>query len=158
MRFIGVDPGLVTGLVSFWVDEEDGSIGGVEHYQLDHINTAGYFEGCRARWRSKGNGGPTDTVVAMESFIITPGTAKKTQAPWSLETIGAVRYFVETAGLSLRMSAPSAHKKLVSDNVLKSADLYFRGEGHATDAARVAVHVAMVDHKMLREHLKSEED
>lgn len=158
MRFIGVDPGLLSGLVSFWVDEETDVIGGVEHYQLDHINTASYFEGCRARWRAAGNGGPTDTVVAMESFIITPGTAKKTQAPWSLETIGAVRYFVETAGLSLRMSAPSAHKKLVSDSVLKSAGLYFRGEGHATDAARVAVHVAMVDHKMLRDHLKGEDD
>jgi hypothetical protein len=155
IRFLGIDPGLVSGLVSFYVDE-DGTIGSVEHYQLDHIGTAAYFEGCREIW--KRNGGPIDTVVAMESFIITPGTAKKTQAPWSLETIGAVRYFVETSGLSLRMSAPSAHKKLVSDAVLKSAGLYFRGEGHATDAARVAVHVAMVDHKLLREHLKGEDD
>lgn len=157
MRFIGVDPGLLTGLVSFHVGEYN-DIGSIEHYQLDHIGTAAYFEGCRVLWKNKGNGGPKDTVVAMESFIITPGTAKKTQAPWSLETIGAVRYFVETAGLSLRMSAPSAHKKLVSDAVLKSAGLYFRGEGHATDAARVAVHVAMVDYKMLREHLKGEDD
>lgn len=157
MRFIGVDPGLVTGLCSFWVDEDD-SVNSVEHYQLDHIGTAAYFEGCRVLWKREGNGGPTDTVVAMESFIITPGTAKKTQAPWSLETIGAVRYFVETSGLSLRMSAPSAHKKLVSDAVLKSAGLHFRGEGHATDAARVAVHVAMVDYKMLRGHLKGEDD
>lgn len=158
MRFIGCDPGLVTGLVSFSVDEESGKIENVDHWQLDHIGTAAYFEGCREIWKRVGNGGPKDTVVAMESFIITPGTAKKTQAPWSLETIGAVRYFVETAGLSLRMSAPSAHKKLVSDAVLKNAGLYFRGEGHATDAARVAVHVAMVDHKMLREHLKGEDD
>jgi hypothetical protein len=56
------------------------------------------------------------------------------------------------------MSAPSAHKKLVTDNVLKSAGLYFKGKGHATDAARVAMHVAIVDHKMLTEHLRVEEE
>lgn len=155
MRFVGVDPGLVTGLCSFTVDEETEEVGSVEHYQLDHIGTVAYFEGFREILKRNT---PQDIVVCMESFIITPGTAKKTQAPWSLETIGGVRYFVETAGFKLRMSAPSAHKKLIPDSVLKSAGLHFPGEGHATDAARVAVHVAMVDHKLLRQHLKGEDD
>lgn len=156
MRFIGCDPGLVTGLVSFHVDERNG-IANIEHYQIDHIGLGNYFESLKTMWRTKR---PEDwnTIIAMESFIITPGTAKKTQAPWSLESVGMVRYFVETSGFSLRMSAPSAHKKLISDDVLKSAGLYFPGEGHATDAARVAVHVAIVDHKLLREHLKMEGD
>lgn len=156
MRMIGVDPGLVTGLCSFNVqDSETLPIWGIEHWQLDHLGTAAFFEDCREIWK---RGGPSDVVVAMESFIITPGTSKKTQAPWSLETIGAVRYFVETSGLQLRMSAPSAHKKLISDDVLKRAGLHFPGEGHATDASRVALHVCMVDHKLMRWALKEGDD
>lgn len=155
MRFVGVDPGLVTGLCSFNVEKETKEVLGVDHWQLDHIGTAGWFEGFREILKRNT---PQDIVIAMESFIITPGTAKKTQAPWSLETIGAVRYFVETAGFKLRMSAPSAHKKLVTDDVLKRAGLWFPGEGHACDAARVATHVAIVDHKLLHWALQGEED
>jgi hypothetical protein len=148
IRFVGVDPGKVTGLTSFTVDENDG-INCVEHYQVGLHGAGQYFEDPLANW------GSPDVIVCMESFIITPGTTKKTQAPWSLETIGVVRYFVEKAGGSLRMSAPSAHKKLISDDVLKRAGLHFPGEGHATDAARVALNVAIVDHKLARWTLRS---
>ena len=155
-RFIGVDPGLASGLVSFHVDERN-SIANFEHYQVDHIGLGNYFEELKSMWKTK-RPEDWDTVIAMESYIVTPGTAKKSQAPWSLESIGMVRYFVETSGLSLRMSAPSAHKKLVSDAVLKSAGLFVPGQGHSNDAARVALHVAIVDYKLLREHLKTGEE
>lgn len=155
MRFIGVDPGLVTGLVSFNAqDNETLPLWGIQHWQLDHIAVGVWFD----QWKSTNGISHQDTIIAMESFIITPGTAKKTQAPWSLETIGMVRYFVETAGLKLRMSAPSAHKKLITDDVLKRAGLWFPGEGHACDAARVALHVAIVDHKLLKKSLYDEEE
>lgn len=150
MRFIGVDPGLVTGLCSFTIDEDQATC--VDHYQANHLGIGHYFESRYNDW------GKSDVVVAMESFIITPGTSKKTQAPWSLETIGIVRYFVEKAGGSLRMSAPSAHKKLISDDVLKRAGLHFPGEGHATDAARVALHTAMIDYKLLRWALRDDDE
>lgn len=151
-RFIGVDPGLVTGLCSFNAqDSEVLPIWGIEHWQLDHIAVGQWFE----NWKSTNGISHKDTVIAMESFILTPG-GKKTAAPWSLETIGVVRYFVETAGLSLRMSAPVAHKKLVTDDVLKRAGLWFPGEGHACDAARVALHVAIVDRKLLTKSLYDE--
>ena len=146
-RFVGIDPGLVTGLCSFTILEDE--VGCVEHYQINHIGVGQYFEDRSNDWGKPG------VIVAMESFIITPGTTKKTQAPWSLETIGIVRYFVEKSGGQLRMSAPSAHKKLISDDVLKRAGLHFPGEGHATDAARVALNVAIVDHKMARWALRN---
>lgn len=148
IRFVGVDPGLKTGLCSFTVSEEDEITHG-EHYEIDHLGVGQYFENSITDW------GDSGVIVAMESFIITPGTTKKTQAPWSLETIGIVRYFVEKAGGSLRMSAPSAHKKLITDDVLKRAGLHFPGEGHATDAARVGLHCAMIDHKLARWALRS---
>lgn len=148
IRFIGVDPGLVSGLTAFTVHEDEAIC--VDHYQLDHIGTGRYFE------ERLGSIPQIGVIIAMESFIITPGTAKKTQAPWSLETIGVVRYFAQRAGLTLRMSAPSAHKKLIGDEVLKRAGLHFPGEGHATDAARVALHVAMIDHKLLTWALKDD--
>lgn len=157
MRFIGCDPGLVTGLCSFTVLEDD-TVSCVEHYQLDHIGTGSYFEGCRALWKSEGNGDFTNTVVVCESFIITAATGKKTQSPYSLETIGAVKYFVETSGLKLNMVAPSAHKSLVTDDLLKRVGLYFPGSGHATDAARVAIYWALTQHKLLMWALKGDDD
>lgn len=150
MRFVGVDPGLVTGLCSFTI--LDGEVACVHHLQLDHIGTGQYFAERSNSWR------PEASVVAMESFIVTPGSLKKNFQAYSLETIGLVRYFVETAGGKMRMSAPSAHKKLISDDVLKRAGLHFPGEGHATDAARVALHVAIVDHKLLTWALRDEDD
>lgn len=143
-RFIGLDPGKVSGLVSFAV--HDDQISQINHYQLDPINTIQYFDQMKDHILTSGE---TDIIVCVESFIITPQTGKNSQAPWSLEVIGGTRYFVETAGLSLRMSAPSAHKKLCTDVVLKKAGLYFPGQGHATDAARVALLVAIADHKLL---------
>lgn len=145
---------MVTGLCSFNVQDSDTlPIWGIEHWQLDHIGTGLWFEQLRETL-TPNSGAGLDTVVAMESFILTPGGNKKSPAPYSLETIGAVRYFVETSGLTLRFSAPSAHKKLISDQVLKNADLWFPGEGHACDAARVALHVILVDHGLMRWALK----
>lgn len=150
MRFVGCDPGLVTGICSFTVlDDETAAC--VDHYQLDHLGVGHYFERRNSDW------GHDDIIVAMESFILTPG-GKKTAAPWSLETIGVVRYFVERARGGLRMSAPSAHKRLVSDQVLKNAGLWKPGQGHACDAARVALHVAIIDFGLMKWALKGEDD
>lgn len=154
-RFIGVDPGKVTGLVSFNAQENFLlPIWGIEHWQLDHIAVGAWFE----QWKTLNGMSHQDTIVAMESFIVTPGSVKKNFQSYSLETIGLVRYFVETAGLQLRMSAPSAHKKLITDDVLKRAGLWFPSEGHACDAARVSLHVAIVDHKLLQKSLYDEEE
>lgn len=151
IRVVGLDPGLVSGLCSFTIGEEDKAVC-VDHWQLDHLGVGQYFERRNSDW------GHNDIIVAVESFIITPGTGKKTQAPWSLESIGICRYFVEKAGGSLRMSAPSAHKRLVSDQVLKNAGLWFPGEGHACDAARVALHVCLIDFGLMKWALKGEDD
>jgi|SRR6266542_890456 len=151
-RFIGCDPGKVTGLCAFTVDE-DNIPKNIEHWQLDHIAVGRWFE----QWKTINGVSIKDTVIAMESFIVTPGSLKKNFQAYSLETIGLVRYFVETSGLQMRMSAPSAHKSLVLDDVLKRAGLWFPNEGHACDAARVSMHVAVVDHKLLRQYLKEEE-
>jgi hypothetical protein len=145
MRFIGLDPGKTSGLVSFAVMEDE--ICCVEHLQLDHLGVGHYFAHAPNSW------GEEDIVVAVESFTMSNGP--RTQAPWSLETIGLVRYFVEREGGRLHMAFPSAHKSLIKDKVLKRAELYFPGEGHANDAARVALYIATAEYELLKWTLRN---
>lgn len=146
MRMISVDPGLVTGLVSFAVDDD--KVNCLESYQVDHIGLGHYFSAIK--WTS-------ETIVVVEKFTITSGTAKKSQAPWSLESTGICRYFTESAGFEMFQHMPSAHMNLVSNQVLKNAGLFVPGE-HARDAARVGLFHLITKEKVLKWTLKTEEE
>jgi hypothetical protein len=74
--------------------------------------------------------------VACESFIITQATAKKSQAPWSLESIGAIRFFCHHKGIPFQLQQPSSVKKFATDARIQKMGWYRRGKGHANDAAR----------------------
>lgn len=129
-RLIGIDPGLVTGVVSLSVFENE--IHNVEALQLDQMALGHYMETVHAQWRKCGD----RPIVICESFTITPQTGKNSQAPWSLENIGIVRFFCGKAGFELVFQTPAAAKRLATDPVLKAAGLYWPGKGHAVDAAR----------------------
>jgi hypothetical protein len=149
MRIIGVDPGKVTGICSFYLDEYSEHPELVTPYELELSGVGQYFQNQL---------GSFNTVVACEAFIITPQTAKNSQAPWSLETIGIVRYFCEKASVPFFLQAPSSAKRLVTDGVLKRAGLYFPGKGHSMDAARHALYLAMTSYGFMQHSLKVEEE
>lgn len=78
--------------------------------------------------------------VACETFTITAATAKKSQATWSLEHIGAIKQVLRDIDGDLHrlhMQSPSDAKKIFPNEALRSLGLWHvGGEGHAIDAIR----------------------
>lgn len=86
-----------------------------------------------------------------ERFVM---NSKITQSPWSLETIGLIRYFAKIYHIPFHLQAPSQAKNLIKNTVLKKADLYVPGQGHAMDAARHAVYFLVTKRGVLKECLR----
>lgn|SRR5688572_1589663 len=121
-RIVGVDPGQTTGVVSFVIDDKD-EIHCIEHEQLDLVSTGHYL-------RDRLNEG---AIVCYE-------VANKFQASGhiSSEVIGLVKYFSKVNGSQCVGVTQSAHKRLVTKDVLKRAHLDVKGD-HAKDAARIGL-------------------
>ena len=82
------------------------------------------------------NGGKVDTVVC-ERYVVTVRTATLTQAPWSLESIGVLRFLCRQAGIEFHLQNVGDAKRFATDQRLNS--LGWRkppGAGHARDAQR----------------------
>ena len=79
-----------------------------------------------------------DLTIVCESFIINARTARVTQAPWSLEIIGCIRYLSQKfCGKDLVMQTPSEAKSFSSNDKLKKIGWFQRGTaGHDNDASR----------------------
>lgn len=123
---IALDPGKISGVVTYRHD--DG--------QLLDASEHPFFDVCRYV-EMTAEGPSTTLTVVCESFIITAQTHKNTQAPWSLEVIGAVRYILDKHGQrGLIMQHPSAAKRFATDVKLKQLDWHQRGKTHANDAIR----------------------
>ncbi len=77
-----------------------------------------------------------DVEVILERFIINAGTATKTQAPWSLEVIGIVKYLTRrlSCGEAIMQNQSSAFS-LVDNAMLKRAGFWYRGGGGHANAA-----------------------
>lgn len=77
-------------------------------------------------------------AVVGERFIINQATVTNTQAPWSLEVIGAVRYMCVKYGCGeLVLQNPSDAKKLVTNDIIKKLGWWTKGTaGHDKDALR----------------------
>jgi hypothetical protein len=121
-RIVGLDPGLTTGLVTFTINDEN-NIGCVNSYQLDLVGVGRYL---RDRiW--------PESIVCYEF-------ANKFQASGhvSSEVIGLIKYYCELNHVKPIGVTQSAHKKLITKDVLKRARLDVKGD-HAQDAARVAL-------------------
>lgn len=87
-----------------------------------------------------------DSVLVVESFIITQATLRKSFEPWSLYSIGTLEYSLSVAGLQhvMTLQSPAMAKSLVSNDMLRVLGLWHRGgEGHANDALRHAVTFAI---------------
>lgn len=124
---LGVDPGKTTGVALV-----DADLRTIETWELQfeelgiieqHIETRRYSD--------------EKLAVAIEQFLITMNTAKNTQAPWSLEVIGLVRWWTLNA-VPFIMQQPASAKSFMTNHRLQQMGWYTRGKGHANDAARHA--------------------
>jgi hypothetical protein len=87
---------------------------------------------------SKATGVVLETVC--ERFVINAQTVKNSQAPYSLEQIGVLKYLLLSNGLNpelIRMQLPSNAKIMFDNASLKKLGYWHKGgAGHALDAIR----------------------
>lgn len=133
MIILAVDPGKTTGLAR--VDWEGDDLHQVETVEYEFADT------CRWLWRNFGQCPPATTRIVAERFIITAATAKKSQAPFSLEVIGVVKYLALVyKHREPRLQTSSDAKNFSTNARLRALGLWHRGGGgHANDALRHAV-------------------
>ena len=117
---LAVDPGKTSGWAS-WVNDEL-QVGESPFLEMGNL---------AMQWLHQNDG-----IIVAESFIINAATVRKSQAPWSLEVIGVLRYVCVRRGLPLVLQTPADAKRFTSDDVLKRLGWYTPGKGHANDTAR----------------------
>lgn len=124
---ITIDPGKHTGVAT--MDPE----GGVYACEGTWGDTLDYVQRCLvAFWEAN-----VRPAVVSEAFTITQQTASNTQAPWSLEGIGAVRFMCRRYGLELETQLPVEAKKFATNPRLKAQGWYVSTPGgHVNDALR----------------------
>lgn len=127
MRLVlAVDPGLNTGTALYDLDKHQP----IETKQHDFDSFTTYL----ARLANENRGALS---IVSESFMITVQTAKNSQAPWSLELIGVMRWVSRAwCGRELKLQTPSQAKRFASDGRLRAMGFWSPGERHANDAAR----------------------
>lgn len=142
------DPGLATG----WshLTFEDGVLWRKECGETDHFGLGDMLQEMEPHWWTPDRSLPSESVFVSESFTI---TQKKSPAPWSLESIGLIRYWAHKYNIPFELVAPSQHKGLISDSTIKRADLWVPGKGHAMDAVRVGLFYAVVKLQLMHDCL-----
>lgn len=144
MQIVSYDPGLTTGVSIY----EDGEIWGEQFTfrqvgdMLQNLSAPGVMK--------------KDAVVVCESFTINNQTARNSQAPWSLEVIGLIRYFSMVNHLELVFQQPSAAKRLITDEVIKRSGQWVKGKDHQMDALRHLYLYAITTKGMFKEWVTPE--
>lgn len=145
---LSMDPGKATGFaMCMWENDSNMEVWSWETYShMDACNAMTRFSALDILpIRSEATGvtyRPDDLIWLSEDFRISMGTAKKTQARWSLELIGVMRYFAGRSDQTFVLQTPAQAKTLVSDDRLKRLSELFPGfwhhteGGHANDALR----------------------
>jgi hypothetical protein len=120
---LAVDPGKMSGLAF-----HDYETRRADFHEFEFDNTCAYVMEKAREYRER-------LLLVSESFIITINTAKNTQAPWSLELIGVMRYVSRTlTGRDLTLQQPAAAKRFSSNERLKLMGYWTPGlAGHAKD-------------------------
>lgn len=129
------DPGMVSGLAVLSYDPD----GGVRK-SISIEGDLAYIGESAEEFLS--NHRPEFAEVVCERFTITVQTAKNSQAPWSLEAIGMLKWQIHShwqmdPDATLILQSPTDAKKLVTNDLLRQTGLWHRGgAGHANDALR----------------------
>ncbi len=128
---LSIDPGLATGLSFFSIESGEDPVL-LFSWEADFAETQKIVRGLYEKY-------PTVETVC-ERFTITVATAKKSQAPFSLEVIGMVKGLMLDAGYDpqrLALQMPSDAKNIFPNPKLKKLGYWHVGEGgHANDSIR----------------------
>lgn len=132
MRYIlACDPGLATGLSLFSIEHDQDPIL-LGSWELTMENFASTVRPILAQY--------PNIEVVCEKFTITVATAKKSQAPYSLEHIGILKQLMMDAGLNwtrLPLQTPADAKNMWPNPQLKRVGYWHvGGAGHALDSIR----------------------
>lgn len=130
--YLAVDPGLATGMAAF----EWGGVGEPILIWSAEVEMKDYAYYIRRFMTAHPDG-----AFICERFIINAATAKKTQAPYSLELIGVYKQCIRDIGLdpetNLKLQSPADAKRMFPNPALKKLGYWHvGGEGHAMDAIR----------------------
>lgn len=128
---LAVDPGKATGMCLFsMIPGEEPILLGSWELQMTE-----FAEVVRKVFAEHEN-----VEVVCEKFTITMETAKKSQAPFSLEMIGILKQLMMDAGYdpeTLPLQLPTDAKNMFPNPALKKLGYWHRGgEGHALDSIR----------------------
>ncbi|MCI0545543.1 MAG: hypothetical protein L0Z49_14050 [Actinobacteria bacterium] len=123
MRVMAVDPGKHSGWA---VLDYDGAFEAGEADYLDVVDLADKLK---------------PEVLVVEKYIIPP---RAFNSPWSLEVIGALRWWARSKNWTVVVEQLAASAKQFADNDrLKRLGWYTKGSDHARDATRhLALYVA----------------
>lgn len=120
MKIFAVDPGKRTG----WALWAPGST--VESGECEHFDFLRFAQ----------DEVDSNTVVVCENFLITYATLKKSRQTWSLEQIGALRYWCWREDAEFVLQTPAEAKGFATDDRLKHLGWWQKGQRHANDALR----------------------
>lgn len=131
-HILAVDPGKATGLALFRKMKEGGE---PELLLSQEVEFADYVASLKKIFAETDN-----LEIVCEKFTINVQTAKKSQAPFSLECIGALKVVMLDNGFdpdSLKFQLPANAMSMFPNEKLKTLEYWHRGgEGHALDAIR----------------------
>lgn len=120
---LSIDPGLMTGLSFFDIsDMSDPKLLWTKEATIED-----FYEKIPGLVADVGE----SLEIVCENFLITVATAKKTQAPWSLELIGLVRYLCWLHKATLTLHKPGDREFMTKDKLKKFGFWHRGGEGHA---------------------------
>lgn len=132
---LAVDPGKATGvaLFEFTLGEEPILVWAGEYQQ--HEVAAPIRKAIEHAYNNN-----VELDVTCERFIINAQTVRNSQAPFSLEVIGAMKQLLLDAEVDIsriNFQSPSDAKGMFDNTKLKKLEYWFKGgEGHALDAIR----------------------
>lgn len=142
------DPGKVTGWCHLSIN--DGEVGALSYGEMDHIGVGNLLRDSHVL-KAAVSKEEIETVFVAESFVM---NSKISQQPFSLETIGLIRYFAAIYQVPLHFQTPSQVKSLIKDEVIKRADLWVPSKGgHQLDAVRHSLYYLIVKRGLLRQFL-----
>lgn len=138
---ISVDPGKMTGTCVLAIPSDSVTPELLSSNEYEPHEMAPFLREEIPYWLE--NPMPTRLEIVCERFVINAQTARKTQAPWSLEQIGILKQTMRDHNIpeeSIIWQAPADAMSMFPNDKLKILGYWHRGgAGHANDAIRHAL-------------------
>lgn len=128
---LAIDPGLATGMSLFDITDPMEPIL-IEYQEMSLLD---FYVRIPQIFGEYGE----NLQVVCEDFLITMATAKKTQAPWSLNLIGVLQYFCWKYNVEMTMQKPTERMFADNDKIKALGFKFKKGAGHVTESVRHAI-------------------